>query len=638
MCGIAGLFLFGGASPETLAAAAQSMTDAIAYRGPDGDGQWVDAETGIALGHRRLAIVDLTPTGHQPMASANGRVVITYNGELYNAPEIAAELAMPFRGTSDTEVLVEAIARFGIDGALKRANGLFAFAAFDRGTRTLHLARDRLGIKPLYWTRQGGTFAFASELKALRALKQLEFALDLESLATYLRHACVPAPRTIYRGVMKLMPGERLEVSESGAKAHCYWDLPAIARAGQANPDQRPLPEIVDDLDTLLADVVARQMVSDVPLGAFLSGGIDSSTVVAMMCKAAKGRVKTFSIGFREQAFNEADDARAVARHLGTDHTEHVFSDADALAIIPKLPEIYDEPFADYSQLPTFLVSGLAREQVTVALSGDGGDESFGGYVRHQSLPRLARLARLMPRGVRAAAARGLQFVSPAAWDAVASAVPDGLRPRQFGEKVHKAAAMFGGEGPRAMYRSVVSQWPDPERVLQNAAEPSGWSERLANGEGLDSAAQVRLLDTMGYLPDDILTKVDRASMAVSLEVRVPLLDHHVVEAAWRLPSPTLINGGKGKQPLRAVLARYVPPALTERPKMGFTVPIGAWLKGPLRTWAEDLLSPAALAADNLFDPIAVRACLAEHMSGRRNWQGALWTVLQFQAWRRQNS
>jgi len=638
MCGIAGLYRFGGAAAEELAATIRSMTDAIAYRGPDGDGHWIDAEVGIALGHRRLAIVDLTATGRQPMASADGRVVITYNGELYNAAEIAAELATSSRGTSDTEILVEAIARFGIDGALKRANGLFAFAAFDRNARILHLARDRLGIKPLYWTRQSGTFAFASELKALRTLKQLDFSLDLESVATYLRHACVPAPRSIYRDVMKLMPGERLEVSEATIKAHCYWDLQAIARAGQTNCDRRSESETIDELDALLTDAVSRQMVSDVPLGAFLSGGIDSSTVVAMMCKAGKGRVKTFSIGFRKQAFNEADNARAVARHLDTDHTEHVFSGVDALAIIPKLASIYDEPFADYSQLPTYLVSQLARKKVTVALSGDGGDENFGGYVRHQNVPRLARLAQFVPRSARAVAANVLQCFSPAAWDSVVRSVPNRWRPRHFGEKVHKAAALLATDNsPIAMYRSLVSQWQEPERLLKNTTEPPGWSERLPNQVGLDAAAQVRLLDMMGYLPDDILTKVDRASMAVSLEVRVPLLDHRVVEFGWRLPSRTLIHGGKGKQPLRAVLARYIPPALTERPKMGFGVPIGEWLKGPLRGWAEDLLSPRMLAADNLFDPAVVRARLSEHISGRQNWQGALWTVLQFQAWRREN-
>src|SRR5712691_1294320 len=382
MCGIAGLWRFDGATELELAAQARAMTDAIAYRGPDGDGFWIDAAAGVALGHRRLAIIDLTPTGVQPMTSADGRIVITYNGELYNRAEMAAEIDAPWRGTSDTEVLVEAVARFGIDGALNRANGLFAFAAYDRASRTLHLARDRLGIKPLYWTKQNGAFAFASELKALRAAENLAFSVDPGSVASYLRYLCVPAPRTIFREAEKLAPGHRLEVSGADVTIRRYWDLPDIARRGQQSRDRRGEDEIVEELHGLLADAVARQMVSDVPLGAFLSGGIDSSTVVALMQRAASRPVKTFSIGFREQAFNEADSARAVARHLGTDHTELVLAAADAQAVIPQIPAMYDEPFADSSQLPTFLVSRLAREQVTVALSGDGGDEVFGGYVR----------------------------------------------------------------------------------------------------------------------------------------------------------------------------------------------------------------------------------------------------------------
>jgi asparagine synthase (glutamine-hydrolysing) len=636
MCGIAGLWRFGGLAEDDLGAQARAMTDAIAYRGPDGDGHWLDPQVGIALGHRRLAIIDLTPTGAQPMASADGRIVITYNGELYNTAEIASGLAMSFRGTSDTEVLAEAIARYGIDGALQRANGLFAFAAFDRATRTLHLVRDRMGIKPLYWTRQRGCFAFASELKALRALKDLEFALDPQSLAAYLRHACVPAPRAIFRDVAKLKPGERLEVTARETRSHCYWDLPALARARQAAPDRRNEPEIVEELDALLSDAVARQMVSDVPLGAFLSGGIDSSTVVALMRKAGKGPVKTFSIGFREQAFNEADDARAVARHLGTDHTEMILSAADAQAIIPQLPSIYDEPFADSSQLPTFLVSRLARGNVTVALSGDGGDENFGGYVRHQGVSSLWNAVRYFPRRARKLAASAIGMISPAVWDALAFPLPRRLKPAHFGDKVIKGAGLLAAASPTAMYRQLISQWPDPDRLMRASAEPLDWSERLAGNDGsFDTIAQLRLLDMLTYLPDDILTKVDRASMAVSLEVRVPLLDHRVVEFTWTLPSRALVRGGKGKRPLRAVLDRYVPRALVDRPKMGFGVPIGEWLKGPLRPWAEDLLSPTALAADGLFDPKLARARFAEHLSGRRNWQYALWTVLQFQAWRR---
>jgi asparagine synthase (glutamine-hydrolysing) len=632
MCGIAGLWRLGGGSEAELRAAARAMTDAIAYRGPDGDGHWLDSGVGIALGHRRLAIIDLTPTGLQPMASSDGRVVITYNGELYNRAEMAAELAMRFRGTSDTEVLVEAIACWGIDGALERANGLFAFAAFDRSTRTLHLVRDRLGIKPLYWTRRNGLIAFASELKALRAVKDLTFTLDLESLASYLRHACVPAPRTIYRDVAKLEAAHRIELTTDGAIDRCYWDVAGIARQSQKAPDARPEAEIVDELDHLLADATRRQMVSDVPLGAFLSGGIDSSTVVALMQRATNRAVKTFSIGFREQAFDESAGARAVAKHLGTDHTELVLSPADARAIVPQLPLIYDEPFADSSQLPTYLVSQLARGSVTVALSGDGGDEVFGGYVRHQGIARLWSAMRHVPHAARRFAAGAIDCLSPAAWDQLASLLPRAYRPSHVGEKIIKGAGLLTAKDPLAMYRRLISQWPDPDRAIPHTIEPPGWVGRARDAD-LDVVAQTRLLDMLTYLPDDILTKVDRASMAVSLEVRVPLLDHRVVESAWRLPSALLIRSGKGKYPLRAVLDRYVPAALIDRPKTGFGVPIGEWLRGPLRPWAEDLLSPKAL--EGVFDATLVRARLLEHMSGRRNWQHALWALLQFQAWRR---
>jgi asparagine synthase (glutamine-hydrolysing) len=635
MCGIAGIWRLAGAPTEALTAQSRAMTDAIAYRGPDGDGHWSDPAVGIALGHRRLAIIDLTPTGLQPMTSHDGRIILTYNGELYNRAEMAAELDRPWRGTSDTEVLLEAIAAFGIEGALKRTNGLFAFAAFDRGTRTLHLARDRLGIKPLYWTRQGGTFAFASELKALRAVDGLRFALDSGALASYLRYACVPAPGTIFRDVAKLAPGHRLEASAAGVTVHRYWDVAAIARRGQQALDLRPEADLVEELDGLLADAVARQMVSDVPLGAFLSGGIDSSTVVALMQRAATRPVKTFSIGFREQAFDEAASAKSVAHHLGTDHTELMLSAADAQAIIPQLPSIYDEPFADSSQLPTFLVSRLAGAQVTVALSGDGGDEVFGGYVRYQGIARIAAVARRLPGPLRRGAARAIELVSADAWDMLARGLPRRLTPSHPGDKIRKGAAVFGESDPLDMYRRVVSLTPEPVRLLPGVAEPADVVARLgAETRGLDTVGKLRLLDMLTYLPDDILTKVDRASMAVSLEARVPLLDHRVVEFAWRLPTDRLIAAGEGKRPLRAVLARYVPKALVDRPKTGFGIPVGEWLKGPLRPWAEDLLSPGALS-DGLFDRAAVRRWFDEFLAGRRDAQHGLWALLQFQAWRR---
>jgi asparagine synthase (glutamine-hydrolysing) len=635
MCGIAGIWRFGGHSEAELRATARAMADAIAHRGPDGHGYWMDEAAGLALSHRRLAIVDLSPTGYQPMMSADRRFVITYNGELYNRAELAAELGAQWRGTSDTEVLVEAIAQFGIEGALRRANGLFAFAAYDTITRKLHLARDRLGIKPLYYTRQNGVFAFASELRALRAAAGLAFTLDLGAMASYLRYACVPAPRAIYQEVEKLGPGCRLEVDGSGQAVKIYWELAGIARASQRAQDQRHEVEIYEELHALLADSVKRQMVSDVPIGAFLSGGIDSSLVVALMQRASNRPVRTFSIGFHEQAFNEAGAARAVAHHLGTDHTELVLTAADAQAIIPQLPGIYDEPFADSSQLPTFLVSKLARMEVTVALSGDGGDETFGGYVRYLGVDRLWRAARHVPSALRRAAAGSIGLLSADAWDLLTRPLPRRLKPTHFGDKILKGAVALGEEGPLEMYRRLVSQTAEPRRFLVQGDEPADVIARLGGEtQGLDTVSSMRLLDMLTYLPDDILTKVDRASMAVGLEVRVPLIDHRVVEFVWRLPTDRLIAGRKGKRPLRAALDRYVPRALVERPKMGFGIPLGEWLRGPLRSWAEDLLSPAALS-DGLFNAAAVRACFEDCLSGRGKETRALWAVLQFQAWRR---
>ncbi|WP_298726226.1 asparagine synthase (glutamine-hydrolyzing) [uncultured Ferrovibrio sp.] len=639
MCGIAGILTWRGLPADLLSQRVKAMTDAIAYRGPDADTRWVDAPAGLALGHRRLAIVDLTETGAQPMHSANERFVICYNGEIFNAAEVARDLPeINFRGHSDTEVLLQACAAWGVETAIKRFIGMFAFALWDRQERCLWLVRDRLGIKPLYWTIQdtaeGRTLLFGSELKALTAYPGWQPRLDRSALAEYLRLSYVPAPHSIYAGVRKLLPGHILRIGHDGRETlSCFWDLRQIAAQGQRNRDQRSEAEQNDALHDLLTDAVKRRMMADVPLGAFLSGGLDSSTVVALMQAQSSRPIKTFSIGFDEDEFSEAHHAAAVARHLGTDHTSMLVTPKQAHAVIPQLPDIYDEPFADSSQIPTFLVSQLARREVTVALSGDGGDEVFAGYVRYWGISRLWPWLAPWPRGLRAAAGRMLRMLSPAEWEKLLSPLPQNSRPRQLGDKIHKAATILAEADADRMYERLISLWPDAAAMVRGAAPDAPYDATLSS-DLPEVVARLRYRDMTGYLPDDILTKVDRASMAVSLEARVPLLDHRVVEFAWTLPPDRLLKGGQGKRILRNVLYRYVPREMVERPKTGFGIPLGDWLRGPLRDWAEDLLSEQRLRADGLIDPAPVRQRWQDHLSGRRNGQHALWTVLMLQAWR----
>ncbi len=648
MCGIAGLVDASRSMPsDLLMALAEKMAATLAHRGPDDADTWVEPEAGVAFGHRRLSILDLSPEGRQPMLSANGRYVLSYNGEIYNFLEIRRDLeAMGenFRGSSDTEVLLAAIDRLGLSRALERSNGMFAFALWDRRERILHLCRDRLGQKPLYYGWAGSSFVFGSELKALSAHPEFERTIDRGALALLLRHGQVPAPHSIYQGIYKLPPGTLLNLPLDQLKRgdlpspQPFWSARRAAEAGLADPFDGSPEEAVSHLGELLGTAVRQCMVSDVPLGAFLSGGVDSSTVVALMQSQSGEAIKTFSIGFDDDHYNEAHHAAAVARHLGTDHTELYVTDRDARDVIPSLPALYDEPFADSSQIPTHLVSKLAREHVTVSLSGDGGDELFGGYNRYSWGSSMARVLAATPASLRRAAACAVTGIPVGGWNGLAHALswalPRRYRYTQVGDKMHKLAGILDSDCREQMYWRLTSLWQDPGAAVIDSEEPVTILGDRRNWPPLDGFVhQMMLLDSQTYLPDDILTKVDRASMGVSLESRIPLLDHRVFEFAWRLPLAIKMRNGVGRWPLRQVLYRHVPPALIERPKMGFGVPIADWLRGGLRDWAADLLDESRLRRDGFFEPEPIRRKWSEHLSGQRNWQYQLWAVLMFQAW-----
>ncbi len=638
MCGIVGVMTSASGPRATLEPTARAMAESLVHRGPDDHGLWSDPDVGIALAHRRLSIVDLSPAGHQPMISANGRFIVTFNGEIYNFQELRTEqeaCGTKFLGHSDTEVMLEAFAAYGIAATVKRLIGMFTIGIWDRRERTLTLVRDRLGIKPLYWGKFGGLFLFGSELKALRAHPGWAPRIDRGAVAAFLRHNYIPAPRSIYQGVSKLEPGCMLTLPWGGEpQIERYWDPRAIALAGLSNPLRVDDDELIDQLETLLKDAVRRRMVADVPVGAFLSGGVNSSTVVALMQAANAGPVRTYSIGFDIPGYNEAPHAAAVARHLQTEHTELTVTAKEAFDVIPRLPEYYDEPFADSSQIPTYVVSAMTRQHVTVALSGDGGDELFGGYNRYQLAQRFWRGLSLLPRPMRHGLARTLQALPADRWSSLFSVLPGRLRPVQAGDKLHKLASVLALDDAGALYRRLVTHW-EPETLMPADPEPRGplWDTTIGNDfPGL--LERMQFLDLVTYLPDDILTKVDRASMAVSLEARVPLLDHRVVEFAWRIPRDTLIRHNVSKWPLRQVLYRHLPPDLVERPKMGFGIPIGEWLRGPLRNWAEALLNEQRLHSGGLVDAKTVRQHWTEHLSRQRNWQYPLWDVLMLEAWR----
>lgn len=648
MCGLVGFLENGawhdrGLAPTVLG----RMADAVVSRGPDDFGVWTD-KAGIGLAHRRLSILDLSPAGHQPMVCPTGRHVIAFNGEIYNHLDMRVELGKigvvgssveNWRGHSDTETLLAGFAAWGIKATIERCIGMFAFAVWDRQERVLTLGRDRLGEKPLYYGWQRDTFLFGSELKALKAHPAFAAGINRDALTLLMRHSYVPTPYSIYQGIYKLPPGCLLTVAldRRDPEIEAYWSLTEVAVAGNRTPLVGSPETMVDELEALLKSAVRQQMMADVPLGAFLSGGIDSSTVVALMQAQSDRPVKTFTIGFHEESYNEAVHAKSVARHLGTDHTEMYVTPQQALEVIPKLPVLYCEPFADSSQIPTFLVSQLARQQVTVSLSGDAGDELFAGYNRYTLANNLWGKVSRLPRGLRALGTLGIRALSPAAWDRLLGPVqplmPRSLRQANIGDKLHKGAGILGAHSVDELYLGLVTHW-EPDGLVLGGCEPStclrGNTLPLS---GLDAVQRMMALDAITYLPDDILAKVDRAGMGVSLEGRVPFLDHRVVEFAWRVPQAMKQRDGVSKWILRQVLYRHVPKELIERPKMGFGVPIDAWLRGPLKDWAEALLDEGRLRREGYFNPEPIRQKWAEHLSGKRNWQYLLWDVLIFQQW-----
>ena len=646
MCGIVGFI-----SPCNIDATevVSRMSLSLAHRGPDECGYWLSKQTGLALGHRRLSIIDLSPNGHQPMHSSCGRYVMVFNGEIYNFNEIRKKLEGQYPhllsawiGHSDTEVMLASIRAWGLETSLESFVGMFAFALWDKHDRILHLVRDRIGEKPLYYGVINDSFVFGSELKAITAFSNTDLEIDRNALAALMQYGYVPSPQSIYRGIRKLPAASFLSifVAEPGAYRYGepkqYWSVHREDR--EENRRQFALRDdasLIKELHSLLENSVSQQMVADVPLGAFLSGGVDSSMVVALMQAKSLRPVKTFTIGFHEQSYNEAHYAQEVANHIGTEHTELYITSADAAAVIPRLPVIYDEPFADSSQIPTFLVAEMTRQYVTVSLSGDGGDELFGGYPRYQFGEGIWNRINAKPKWMLQAAAWGIDTLSARAWDQVLNPMlPKHLRNSVTGHRLHRLAHLLKSNGFDDMYCRLVSQWQEPHELVLGLtdADNNYVNPRYSQGEST-CLNRMRQLDIAHYLPDDILTKVDRAAMSVSLETRTPLLDHRIVDFAFNLPERALVRGGQGKWILRQVLDRYVPRKLIERPKAGFGIPLGNWLRGSLRDWAEHLLDERKLRSQGFLNPLLVRRMWQEHLSGIYDRQSQLWNVLMFQAW-----
>ncbi len=653
MCGIAGC-ISKKSHREELTDILSKMSASITHRGPDDEGQWIDPELGMGLAHRRLSIIDQSSHGHQPMVSFQGRYVISYNGEIYNFGELRDELessslpksSSPFKwkGHSDTEVILAAIEEWGLEKALQKFIGMFAFALWDRKERVLHLVRDRLGIKPLYYGWQGNSFLFGSELKALKSHPHFQGEVDRKALALMMRFSYIPSPYSTYKGIFKLPSGTVLSVNPEDMNTLSepipYWSVKNVAETGVNTPFIKSEQEAVSSLENLLRDSIKLRMISDVPLGAFLSGGIDSSLVVALMQSQSDRPIKTFSIGFHESDFNEADHAKAVATHLGTDHTELYVTSEQAMAVIPRLPAIYDEPFADSSQIPTFLVSEMARKDVTVSLSGDGGDELFGGYKLYTQGPKLWKTIGGLPDWSRSLLKNSFSVISSGMfqenWLGSLLKINGNSKAELIRNKLRKFSEILSARNPEELYFNLrcLSRGDGPSSVLfEGGVVPNPYDNDLYKPKNLNFIQKMMFLDTISFMSDGILTKVDRASMDVSLEARVPLLDHRVVEFAWRLPLNLKIRNGVGKWLLRQVLYKYVPKNLIERPKMGFDLPISAWLRGPLRDWSEELLKEDRLQREGFFDPEIVREKWAEHLSRKYDWSDYLWSVLMFQAW-----
>lgn len=643
MCGITGFWQPNNFSTNAAQAVAGKMADSIVYRGPDDVGIWIDEFTGIVLAHRRLSILELSQAGHQPMLSLSGRYVIVFNGEIYNHLELRQEIGnIEWCGHSDTETLLAGFEAWGIEETLKRTIGMFAIALWDRKEKTLTLARDRIGEKPLYYGFQKNTFIFGSELKALKMHPDFIGEIDRDVLCLYLRHCYIPAPYSIYKGIYKLRPGSYIQFPIMcsrndlfSVEPKVYWSLAEVAAKGVAKPFVGSDMDAITVLDKQLKRAIGLQMIADVPLGAFLSGGTDSSTVVALMQVQSSCPVKTFSVGFDEANYNEAEYAKAVAQHLGTDHTEHYVSPAETMHVIPKLGSMYDEPFADSSQIPTFLISQTARRHVKVSLSGDAGDELFCGYNRYALTDIWKRIA-LFPFSVRRSAGRLIRAIPASVWEGIFKHIGRFLTlPFDMAEKLEKFSTRLENvDSVEALYYSLVSMVAYPDRVIIGAREPSSWL--IETGFKLqlsDPKLNMMYMDGMTYLPDDILVKIDRAAMFNSLETRIPFLDHRIVELVWSLPISMKMRNGCTKWILRQVLYRYVPKELIERPKMGFGIPIGDWIRGPLRVWAEALLDESRLRQEGFFNAQFIRLRWREHLSGKQNRQYFLWTILMFQEW-----